>query len=297
MLNQKEIQQLLALHYVYPLPLNKLQRLLCAIQTLHELQFISAKELAQILQIQLQTAQILKVNYNKAANTPFKVYYEQHNMHAIPFTSENYPKSLLQLSDAPTVIYVQGHIDLLQRQKIACIGSRNSTNYSSIALQSILPPLIAEQYVIVSGLAKGADTLAHQMTIELGGSTIAVVGHGFAHLYPKENKNLAAKIVSEHLLLTEYPPYMGPKKWHFPMRNRIISGLSCALVVTEAAMKSGTLITTDHALEHGKDVFVVPGPIHSEQSKGTNNLLKEGAIPVWNGQQIVEELQMFQMKY
>ncbi|WP_107837894.1 DNA-processing protein DprA [Metasolibacillus meyeri] len=298
MQSQEEIQQLLALHYVYPLPLNKLQRLLYEIETLQQLPLISAKELAKILQIQLQTAQTLQINYNKAVKTSFKAYYEQCSIHAIPFLSEHYPKSLLQLHDAPTVIYARGRLDLLQQiRKIACIGSRNATNYSTIALQSILPPLIAEQYVIVSGLAKGADTLAHRMTIELGGQTIAVVGHGFAHIYPKENKQLTAKIAEEHLLLTEYPPYMGPKKWHFPMRNRIISGLSCALVVTEAAMKSGTLITTDHALEHGKDVFVVPGPIHSEQSKGTNNLLKEGAIPVWNGQQIVEELQMFQMKY
>ncbi|WP_042471893.1 DNA-processing protein DprA [Bacillus ndiopicus] len=298
MLNQIEIQQLLALHYVYPLPLNKLQRLLCEIHTLQQLPVISAKELAQILQIQLQTAQTLKINYMKAVKTSFKAYYERCNMCAIPFTSEYYPASLLQLSDAPTVIYAKGHLDLLQQErKIACIGSRDATNYSKIALHSILPPLIAEQYIIVSGLAKGADTLAHHMTIEMGGKTISVIGHGFAHIYPKENKNLAAKIASEHLLLTEYPPYMGPKKWHFPMRNRIISGLSRALVVTEAAAKSGTLITTDHALEHGKDVFVVPGPIHSEQSKGTNNLLKEGAIPVWNGQQIIEELQTFRMKY
>lgn len=295
---QNEIQQLLALHYVYPLPLNKLQRLLSEIGTLQQLPTISARELAQALQVQLQTAQTLQQNYIKAVKTPFQTYYKRCHIRAIPFMSKYYPKSLLQLRDAPTVIYAKGQLDLLQYpRKIACIGSRNATNYSIIALQSILPPLIAERYVIVSGLAKGADTLAHRMTIELGGHTIAVIGHGFSYIYPKENRQLATEIANKHLLLTEYPPYMGPKKWHFPMRNRIISGLSCALVVTEAAAKSGTLITTDHALEHGKDIFVVPGPIDSEQSKGTNNLLKEGAIPIWNGQQIVDELQMFQMKY
>ena len=104
-------------------------------------------------------------------------------------------------------------------------------------------------------------------------------------------------MAEEQLLLTEYPPYMKPEKWHFPMRNRIISGLSRALVVTEAALRSGTLITTECALEQGKDVFVVPGPIDAEQSKGTNKLLSEGAIPVCNGYQIVEMLELFSSKY
>ncbi len=119
---------------------------------------------------------------------------------------------------------------------------------------------------------------------------------GFQTIYPKSNEVLAQHIAKHHLLLSEYPPHIGPKKHHFPMRNRIISGLSDALVVTEAALRSGTLITTELALEQGKDIFAVPGPITSIQSAGTNNLIKEGAIPIWNGYQIVQELQMFQMK-
>ena len=103
-------------------------------------------------------------------------------------------------------------------------------------------------------------------------------------------------MAQHQLLLTEYPPHIGPRKHHFPVRNRIISALSDALVVTEAAMRSGTIITTELALEQGKDVFAVPGPITSAQSSGTNNLIKEGAIPIWNGYQILEELQMFQIK-
>lgn len=292
-----DLQQLLALHYVYPLPLNKLQSLLNHVKSLQHLQDTPMTVLSKIIGTTENKAQEIVTNYQLISNTSLTEYYKKHQIITIPYTSNLYPKSLFQLVDPPTVLYARGDVQLLTAdKKIACIGSRKATNYSIIGLRSILPPLIQQQYVIVSGLARGADTFAHEATIRNNGKTIAVLGHGFFHIYPKENKAIAEHIATTHLLLSEYPPYLGPKKWHFPMRNRIISGLSDALVVTEAALKSGTLITTEHALDHGKEVFVVPGPIHSEQSKGTNKLLKEGAIPVWDGHQIIDELQLFQIK-
>ena len=141
--------------------------------------------------------------------------------------------------------------------------------------------------VIVSGLAKGADTMAHEAAIAYGGKTIAVLGHGFFHLYPKENERLAEDIGKINLLITEYPPYVKPARWTFPMRNRIISGLSDAVVVTEAADKSGTMSTIEHALDHGKDIYAVPGSVTSRLSTGPNKLIDEGAQPLWNGYQIV----------
>jgi len=192
---------------------------------------------------------------------------------------------------------VKGQYSLLTNKKqIAIIGSRKATAYSKRALDLIVPSLVQSGYTVVSGLAKGADTMAHRATIDMGGHTIAVLGHGFNYLYPRENQILAKEMANQQLLITEYPPYMKPEKWHFPMRNRIISGLAQALVVTEAALKSGTLITTELALEQGKDVFVVPGPIDATQSKGTNQLLVDGAIPVMNGHQIVESLDLFSNK-
>ena len=130
--------------------------------------------------------------------------------------------------------------------------------------------------------------MAHEAAIDYGGKTIAVLGHGFFHLVSKRKSSLAEEIAKNHLLLTEYPPYVKPERWTFPMRNRIISGLSNAVVVTEAADKSGTMSTVEHALDHGKDIFAVPGPITSILSAGPNKLLDEGAKPVWNGFQIVE---------
>ncbi|MEK4228719.1 DNA-processing protein DprA [Solibacillus sp. FSL H8-0538] len=294
MTNQIDLHKLLTLHYVYPLPFHKFQRLQQYISTLDQLAEFPSPQLATILNLTVANARALKEHYLRMLEVPLAEHYALEGISPVPFTSEFYPKKLLQLIDPPTVLYAKGDISLLQKpKKIAVIGSRQATNYTAEALQLLLPPLIEHDYVIVSGLAKGADSLAHKAAIFYGGKTIGILGHGFFHLYPKENKQLAEEMAQHHLLLTEYPPYVSVKKWHFPMRNRIISGISDALVVTEAALKSGTLITTEHALDHGKDVFVVPGPITSEQSKGTNKILKEGAIPVWNGYQIIDEMQMF----
>lgn len=287
-------QQLLVFHYIFPLPWQKIQQLLNFLGDFDELIHSSPYIIAKQLNIQEEKVITLINQYKKMRNTSMEAYYEHHQIHAIPYDSEWYPDSLKMLYDPPAVLYVKGDKELLKSpKKIAVIGSRAATNYSEEVLKLLLPPLINEQFVIVSGLAKGADRFAHEAAIRYGGKTIAVLGHGLFHLYPKENRQIGEQIAQQHLLVTEYPPYVGVQKWHFPARNRIISGLSQALIVTEAALKSGTLITTELALEQGKDVFSVPGNVFSVQSKGTNKLIKEGAIPVWNGHQILEELQMF----
>jgi len=288
------LQEILSFHYVYPLPLNKFQILMKSIECTHNIIETSPTELAKILSISTNHARTILTNYKQVLKINLLDVYNAANIKAIPFNSEYYPENLYDLVDPPTILYAKGDISLLVNpRKVAIIGSRKATNYSSTALEYIVPPLVEKNIVIVSGLAKGADSLAHHAAIKYGGKTIAVLGHGFSHIYPRENRELACQIGGNHLLLTEYPPYVGVQKWHFPMRNRIISGISNALVVTEASLKSGTLITTDHALEHGRDIFVVPGPILKEQSKGTNSLLREGAIPIWDGYQILEELKLF----
>ena len=291
-INKKLRQQILTLHYIYPLPLQKLNLLLNSVQSSEQIMEIHPHKLARLFSISIEKATKIKRQFYEFFAVPLEEIYEENNYSAILFSDPLYPKELLHLIDPPTVLYVKGDASLLRLKKIAIIGSRQATNYTKKALSYIVPPLVKEQYAIVSGFAKGADTMAHEQTIAVGGKTIAVLGSGFEHIYPKTNKMLFEYMSNCHCIVTEYPPYMGPKKWHFPMRNRIISGLSKALVVTEAAERSGTLITTEHALENGKDVFVVPGPIDCDQSKGTNILLKEGAIPVWNGYQIVDELKL-----
>lgn len=292
-----DTQRLLALHYVYPLPLQKLQRLLSPVNILSEFENIQYDEIAKVLQISANKAYQLSQSFRQIMTTSFEEIYAQANIVPIPFYHPYFPAQLFEISSPPTVLYVKGQYSLLSNNKqIAIIGSRKATAYSKRAIDVIVPPLVQRGYTVVSGLARGADTIAHRATLDVGGHTIAVLGHGFNYLYPAENRILAKQLAENQLLVTEYPPYMKPEKWHFPMRNRIISGLSQALVVTEAALKSGTLITTELALEQGKDVFVVPGPIDAMQSRGTNQLLLEGAIPVIDGHQIIETLDLFSNK-
>ncbi|MGG0657921.1 DNA-processing protein DprA [Rummeliibacillus pycnus] len=287
-------ERLLALHYVYPVPLNRIQPLLDSDPDLQKLEQMPAQEIARFLNISVEKSKHLQENYANTLISPLKQAYETHNIFPIPFHHPMYPNKLLALYDPPVVLYTKGLIDILKNwRRMAIVGSRQSTSYTEKILNLIVPPLIDHDYTIVSGLAKGADRMAHEAAIRFAGQTIAVLGHGLFHLYPKENRKLAEKIEQEHLLISEYPPYVKPQKWYFPMRNRIISGLSEGILVTEAAEKSGTLSTIEHGLENGKHIFVVPGDITKPLSKGPHKLLLEGATPVWNGYQIIEEIEGF----
>ena len=272
--------QLLKLHYAWPVPYPKLSRFLRGEPKSDCLPNLSQKQRTNL------TAKLAQLS-----PLPLLDLLLEKGIIPIPYTHPDYPKQLKQLIDPPAVLYTKGNQCLLKKpNKVAIIGSRKASNYSICAMNMIVPPLVQHDSVIVSGLAKGADTMAHQAAIKYGGQTIAVLGHGFLHIYPKENEKLAATIAKEHLLLTEFPPYHPPAKWTFPMRNRIISGLSSSIVITESAVKSGTMSTIEHAFDHGKEVFAVPGPIDSPLSLGPNKLLDEGARPIWSGFQITETL-------
>ncbi|MFF2752552.1 DNA-processing protein DprA [Psychrobacillus sp. NPDC058041] len=289
--DEQWLNRFLALHYVFPVPMNKLQPLIEYNPTLAQLEKIQSNLLSGILNISQNRALQLQEMYKKFVETPFLQIYEKHQIIPIIYTDPMYPLSLKNLYDPPAVLYAKGDIKLLNIQKrLAIIGSREATDYTRDSIEKILPPLIDNNFVIISGLAKGADTLAHKLTINHGGKTIAVLGTGLFHVYPKQNEELAKIMSKNQLLLTEYPPYMTPKKWNFPMRNRIISGLSQGVLITEAKEKSGTVSTMEHALENGKEVFAIPGSIHSPLSKGPHLLILEGAKPIWNGYQILEEL-------
>lgn len=293
MKNRFNLQHILALRHAHYISLNQLLKLYNHVEQLDEIQQISRKILNQLFNLRPHQIEKMLIDFQRFNTPKILRFYKEQNISLIPFWSDYYPGKLMNLIDPPLILFCKGNIELLKSDHfIACIGSRYATEYSVQALQFIIPPLVERDVVIVSGLAKGADTMAHEAAIHYGGKTIAVLGHGLHMVYPKENTKIAQLIGQSHLLLSEYTFLEGPKKFTFPMRNRIISGLSDGLIVTEAGVKSGTLITTEHALEHGKDVFVVPGPITSKQSEGTNKLLREGAIPVWNGYQIVEELSL-----
>lgn len=211
-----------------------------------------------------------------------------------------YPQSLLNIEDPPPILYAMGHdaaflpgaLDTLPC--VAIVGSRNPTPQGAANAREFGHALSQAGLTVVSGLALGVDGAAHQGALEGAGdaplATIAVVGTGLDRVYPKQNAALARQIVGQGLLLSEYPLGTPPMAAHFPQRNRIISGLSLGTLVVEAAMQSGSLITARMALEQGKEVFAIPGSIHSTQSRGCHALIKQGAKLVESAQDVMEEL-------
>ena len=200
----------------------------------------------------------------------------------VNMNSKYYPERLKNIDDAPKELYCLGNLELLNYKKnIAIIGSRNCSSYGERAAKDFAYNLAKEDICIVSGLAKGIDSFSHIGALSAKGKTIAVLGSGLDNIYPKENIGVFKEIIKNNgLVISEYPLGTKPLKYHFPARNRIISGISDSILVVEARKNSGTNITVDFALEQGKDVFVIPGNIYSKTSDGTNFLITEGAIPV-----------------
>lgn len=204
---------------------------------------------------------------------------------------EGYPKRLLQIYDPPIVIYYKGEILEEDDLAIGVVGTRKITGYGRAVTEKLTRELVEASLTIVSGLARGVDSIAHRIALESKGRTIAVLGGGLEKIFPPENSLLADKIADGRgAVVTEFPPEYPHLARNFPGRNRIISGLSLGVVVTEAAQDSGSLITARFALEQGREVFAVPGPITSTLSEGPVTLLKNGAKLVTNGEDITEEL-------
>lgn len=216
---------------------------------------------------------------------------EEAGIKWISIYDESYPMRLKNIYDPPTVLYYKGQFSPQDADAIAIVGTRKMTGYGKIVTEQFTKDVVARNLTVISGLARGVDTQAHMTAIEAGGRTLAVLGGGLNKIFPPENKGLVDKIVAGHgVVMSEYPPDYPALAGNFPSRNRIISGLSLAVLVTEAAEDSGSLITARVALDQGRDVFAVPGPITSTLSKGPIDLIKEGARAVVSADEILEEL-------
>ena len=206
--------------------------------------------------------------------------------------SPHYPSRLHDLYDPPLRLYIDGDIHLLNRPMIAIVGSRNASPAGFKNARLFAQALSKAGAVIVSGLARGVDSAAHQATIELGPNhcTAAILGTGIDIVYPRQNISLSRAISQQGLLASELPQGSAPNAWHFPRRNRIIAALALGVVVIEAAERSGSLITARLAAELGREVFALPGPIHSANSAGCHLLIQQGAKLVFRPDDVLEEL-------
>jgi DNA processing protein len=214
---------------------------------------------------------------------------ERANIQIIPLDDDEYPQLLKTIPDPPLVLYVRGRL-LKEEITVALVGSRKATPYGLNASHSLARDLAAAGITVVSGLARGIDAGAHNATMEAGGRTVAVLGSGVDVIYPSEHKMLANKIAQNGAVVSEFPLGTAPNRDHFPVRNRIISGLSRLVIVVEASDKSGSLITARMAAEQGREVMAVPGTIFNEQSRGCNSLIKDGAALVRNAEDVIAEL-------
>lgn len=214
----------------------------------------------------------------------------KHKVDIISIQDEEYPRLLRNIYDPPVSLYIIGNKQILNNNAISIIGCRDCSQYGSNVATELAYNISKQKINIVSGLAKGIDAMAHKGAVLAKERTIAVLGNGLDTIYPAENVKLAKEILkNDGAIISEYPLGEKPQKQNFPERNRIVSGMSKGIIVVEAKEKSGTLITVDFALEQGRDVFVVPGNINKENSRGTNELIKQGAKLITSYKDVIEE--------
>ena len=215
---------------------------------------------------------------------------QEYSIRLLLLEDEEYPTALRSIPDPPLYLFVRGSIQETDEVAVAIVGTRHATEYGRGLAHSFGRDLARRGVTVVSGLARGIDTAAHRGALEGGGRTFAVCGCGLDVVYPSENKTLMEDIAANGAALSEFAPTVHPEPWHFPARNRIISGLSAGTIVVEAAERSGALITSDFALEQSREVFAVPGNVHKGQSKGCHGLIKQGATLVENVDDVINAL-------
>ncbi|MGZ8256991.1 MAG: DNA-processing protein DprA [Gallionella sp.] len=221
---------------------------------------------------------------------PTLAWLDDSNNHIVTLADDDYPQALLNINDPPFLLYAKGNLPLLNQAAIAVVGSRYATPQGANNAEAFAQSLSAAGLCVISGLAHGIDAAAHKGGLAERGRSIAVVGTGLDKVYPAANRGLAHELAQHGLLISEFALSTPPLASNFPRRNRIISGMSLGCLVVEASLQSGSLITARLAMEQGRDVFAIPGSIHSPQSKGCHALIKQGAKLVESAQDVLEEL-------
>ncbi len=287
---QKEIMHLKMIKGVGDVTIRKI---INTIDDLEELRGMEACEIAKQSEISRKTAQAIVTGLVDPVILreldDLNETIHNKNIKILTIYDRGYPQNLKEIAQPPVMLFALGDLSLLEDKILAVVGTRKPSHYGVYATKKLVCQLVDYGFTIVSGLAKGIDSLAHSLTLDNSGRTIAVLGCGIDIIYPQEHRDLYKAIVREGLIISEYPPGEGARPAYFPLRNRIISGLSYGTLVVEASLKSGTLITAQASLEQSREVFAIPGPISSINSVGTNHLIKQGAKLVQTIDDIIEE--------
>ncbi|MBL8415394.1 MAG: DNA-protecting protein DprA [Propionivibrio sp.] len=265
------------------------QRKLLAAFGLPEAVFSSSRSTLCDL-IGARSTRLLLDTGNEEAVASACAWSKGQDQHIITLADPDYPQALLEIPDPPTLIYVRGRLELLNRQALAIVGSRNPTPQGALNAERFASALSDAGLVIASGLALGIDAAAHRGALASSGDTLALIGTGIDRIYPARNRELALEIGARGTIISEFPIGTPVSSANFPRRNRLISGIARGVLVVEAAMESGSLITARLAGEQGREVFAIPGSIHSPQSRGCHKLIKQGAKLVETAQDVLEEL-------
>ncbi len=238
-----------------------------------------------------KSASLLTNTDNQASVEEALCWSEKPGHHLLCLADPEYPQALLQIPDPPSLIYVRGRLDLLNTAALAMIGSRNPTPQGITNAERFAAALAEARLTITSGLALGIDAAAHRGALKASGNTVAFIGTGIDRLYPAANRDLACEIAAKGTIISEFRLGTPPLATNFPRRNRLIAGFSRGALVVEATIESGSLITARRAAEQGREVFAIPGSIHSPQSRGCHQLIKQGAKLVETVQDVLDELQ------
>ena len=231
----------------------------------------------------------IKEQFKELMDIDLVAHYKSIDITPICYYHKTYPIDLKNIYDPPFMLYTKGKVEYLHESiaKLAIVGTRSVTEMSEQIVKRIVDESLMKNFIIVSGLAKGIDSITHGHVDQLNGKTIAVIAGGHQYHYPKCTMSIRKELESNHLVVSEYPPMVAPKKWMYPMRNRIISGLSRGVVIIQAKEKSGSLITLDCALDQNRDAFCVPGSILDETFSGNNLKIQEGAYPILSASDIL----------
>lgn len=270
------------------LPIKK-YRLFKIFKTINAIYEAKQSELLKIEDINMLDVFEIEKSKNYDLIKKYENYINKNEIKLININDKHYPEKLKNIYDPPVVIFTKGNLELLNQKSLGIVGSRNADEYGLKQSYNMAYNLSKNDLVIISGLAKGIDKMAHLGAINSKGKTIAIIGCGLDIIYPRENYEVYQKIFNEGLIISEYIVGTRPMPENFPMRNRIISALSDGILLVEARKRSGAMITIDFALEYGKNVYAVPGNLDNELSEGCNFLIQEGAKMVTNYKDILED--------